>query len=128
MANDRHQQLNVCDVREHVGQNENTRRRRLRPVPTEIADEVIRAEAAQVKRRSVGCWRTDYASPGRRESQDARAELASVRQRPTMWMKDVGVEHVKGIDHERVRDPRHVPDRELTVEAVSATEAARVKR
>ena len=66
--------------------------------------------------------------PVHRNRKCARSQIGfGIDQRPAMRIKDIGVEHVDRIEHERSSDPSHVPDRKLSVAVVDPAYAAQVE-
>ncbi len=67
--------------------------------------------------------------PVHRDGQNAGAKVRfGICERPGMRIEDVRVEEMQRVDHDRSRDPRDVPDAELTVAAVDAAETGGVPR
>jgi hypothetical protein len=129
----RHQQLNVRGMREHVGAiRERDGGDGRRPsIADQIADEVVGAGRAQHKGEEqheiVGGVRVAR-RPVDGDRQRACPEIGfRIRQRPAVRMEDVGVEHVQRIGDEGSRDPGDVPDGELTVAVVDASNGAQPK-
>ena len=129
----RHQQMDVCEMGEDIRtipEADGCNRSRA-PVSGEVSNEIIGAGRAEhegqedheVVRRVRVAGR-----PVHRNREDAGTKVAlGVRERPSMWMKDIGVEHVHRIEDERSGDPGDVPDQESCIAIVDAAHGPEVK-
>ena len=123
----RHQELDVRDVRDHVG-TERVRDGRhggASAMARQVPDEAVRAREREHEReehhRVVRHVRVAAARPVERHRHHTGAEVRlRPGQRAAVRVEDVGVVQAQGIDHQRARHPRHVPDAELAVARVDA--------
>ena len=102
------------------------------PIAHKIPDQVIAARGREHHRQDEGKVEGEVRiarGPVRRDRERASPEIGfRVDERPLMRVEDVGVEDVRRIDDQRARHPRHVPDRELSISVVDASDVADVER